>query len=297
MRHLQPPAIRTCGSGLWSDLNDFKRSLRALRSIFPLCELVKPERGGGGDLHRLFRAGAGRGALDRTRCPARVHHAGRAGVLARRGSEVLRIPAPKVEVVDTTGAGDGFVAGLLSKLARPEAKAIAESTAAELEAALKFACAVGSRVCTQVGAVAALPYARRDLSELCWALSACLAGHLDRLARVLPQLERQACLRPSFRRLFKMYIHLTLDTRVRRHSPSDGRCRQADQAVAGSAFSRDKISPVSASAAGHRPHRGRAGPREMVNPPIAERDDLRDREQRLVEAEDGPLLVAADATG
>jgi fructokinase len=52
-----------------------------------------------------------------------------------------------VEVVDTTGAGDGFVAGLLAS----------DPLRADLEETLRFACAVGSRVCTRLGAVAGLP--------------------------------------------------------------------------------------------------------------------------------------------
>jgi len=43
---------------------------------------------------------------------------GEEGALLRRGADVVRVPAERVEVVDTTGAGDAFVAGLLSILAR-----------------------------------------------------------------------------------------------------------------------------------------------------------------------------------
>ena len=35
------------------------------------------------------------------------------GALAVRGDEALRLPADKVQVVDSTGAGDGFNAGFL----------------------------------------------------------------------------------------------------------------------------------------------------------------------------------------
>jgi len=56
-------------------------------------------------------------------------------------------------VVDTTGAGDGFVAGLLSRLPGDPG----ELRGADLRDALAFACSVGSRVCTQLGAVSGLP--------------------------------------------------------------------------------------------------------------------------------------------
>jgi fructokinase len=76
------------------------------------------------------------------------------GAYARQGDREFRVAAPRVRVVDTTGAGDGFVAGLLSRLPENERGSIPE---APLRAALAFACAVGSRVCTRLGAVAGLP--------------------------------------------------------------------------------------------------------------------------------------------
>jgi fructokinase len=79
------------------------------------------------------------------------------GALVRRGAEVVRVPAERVEVVDTTGAGDGFVAGLLAALARWPSPA--EVPVAELERAVAFACRVAARVVGCVGAVAGLPRA------------------------------------------------------------------------------------------------------------------------------------------
>jgi fructokinase len=86
---------------------------------------------------------------------------GAQGALLQRGAEVLEVPAPRVEVVDTTGAGDGFVAGLLSRLAMLEAPLQAPS--AQLREAATLACAVGARVCTRLGAVAGLPRAGEPL--------------------------------------------------------------------------------------------------------------------------------------
>lgn len=79
------------------------------------------------------------------------------GALVRRGADVLRVAAERVEVVDTTGAGDAFVAGLLSALAR--AGPIAALSRSELERAVRFASRVAARACTRVGAVAGLPRA------------------------------------------------------------------------------------------------------------------------------------------
>lgn len=82
---------------------------------------------------------------------------GAEGALVRRGADVVRAPAERVTVVDTTGAGDAFVAGLLSVLAR--AGPPASLGRAQLEAAARFANRVAARVVTRVGAVAGLPRA------------------------------------------------------------------------------------------------------------------------------------------
>jgi fructokinase len=83
---------------------------------------------------------------------------GAEGVIARQAARHFRVRAPRVRVVDTTGAGDGFVAGLLSRLplSGDDLDSIPDAV---LQDALAFACAVGSRVCTRLGAVAGLPRA------------------------------------------------------------------------------------------------------------------------------------------
>lgn len=63
--------------------------------------------------------------------------------------------APSVAVVDTTGAGDGFMCGLLAGLA-PEFE---NPDRDSLESALELGCHVGSTVCTELGATPPLPYA------------------------------------------------------------------------------------------------------------------------------------------
>lgn len=64
------------------------------------------------------------------------------------------IPGFEVDVIDTTGAGDGFVAGLLMSLVqRPEIW----NDEAALEEGLVFANAVGALTTTKLGAIPALP--------------------------------------------------------------------------------------------------------------------------------------------
>jgi fructokinase len=87
---------------------------------------------------------------------------GEQGATYRFGGQTRTIGTRKVKVVDTTGAGDGFTAGLLYGLTR------LYGTRAELEAAdpdaidghARFGCLVGSHVVTKIGAVAGLPTLR-----------------------------------------------------------------------------------------------------------------------------------------
>jgi fructokinase len=60
-----------------------------------------------------------------------------------------------VKLADTTGAGDGFVAGLLYQLTKRQA--VGSFTQAELEGLAAFANAVGTLTCTKPGAIPAFP--------------------------------------------------------------------------------------------------------------------------------------------
>ena len=72
---------------------------------------------------------------------------------------IERVEAPAAKVVDTTGAGDGFMAGLLHGLTRQfaDAAALERASVDELRPLFSFACRVGSKVVEQVGAVTGLP--------------------------------------------------------------------------------------------------------------------------------------------
>jgi ribokinase len=68
-------------------------------------------------------------------------------VYADRSGTSLRVPAPKVDAVDTTAAGDAFTGAY--------AVALAEGRPAE--EALRWACAAGAVCATRRGASSALP--------------------------------------------------------------------------------------------------------------------------------------------
>jgi fructokinase len=88
---------------------------------------------------------------DSTRLIVVTHGAGGATAYPRAG-EPVHAAGFSVEPVDTTGAGDGFVAGLLSGvLEHPD------DYLDRLPPMLRFANAVGALTTTQRGAIPALP--------------------------------------------------------------------------------------------------------------------------------------------
>jgi len=72
---------------------------------------------------------------------------GAAGAISVRGHDRIQVPAPKVEVIDTTGAGDAFVGAFAAALDAGD----------DRPRALSIAIAAGSLACTMHGAQPALP--------------------------------------------------------------------------------------------------------------------------------------------
>jgi sugar/nucleoside kinase (ribokinase family) len=81
---------------------------------------------------------------------------GGAGALARRGAEVVAAAAPPVAVVDTTGAGDSFDAGLL----------YGQLAGWELARSLRLACVCGALSTQAAGGTAAQPDLAAALERL-----------------------------------------------------------------------------------------------------------------------------------
>ncbi|MDX2240808.1 MAG: carbohydrate kinase [Leptolyngbyaceae cyanobacterium bins.302] len=68
-----------------------------------------------------------------------------------------KIPAFAMPVIDTTGAGDSFVAGFLHQLCQRGVQPLTD--AAQVESIIRYACAVGALTTTKAGAIAAQPTA------------------------------------------------------------------------------------------------------------------------------------------
>jgi len=94
-------------------------------------------------------------ALRRRGAGAVIVTLGEAGALAVTAEGTSRVPAFKVNAIDTTAAGDAFNAGL----------AVALAEGRTLAAALELACATAALACTRRGAQPSLP-TRRDVDQL-----------------------------------------------------------------------------------------------------------------------------------
>jgi ribokinase len=78
----------------------------------------------------------------------------RGAVLRRKGREIARARPPRVEVVDTTGAGDAFTAALTTAL-------VSDMNPGD---ALQFACVAGALATTRLGAQSSPT--RQDVQQL-----------------------------------------------------------------------------------------------------------------------------------
>ena len=86
------------------------------------------------------------------------------GARALWKGETVRVQCPVVEVAETTGCGDSFVAGVLSMLAPLGRSGFADISAKFLKNTIEFANACASIVATRYGAANAMP-TRREVDE------------------------------------------------------------------------------------------------------------------------------------
>ena len=78
---------------------------------------------------------------------------GERGALALLGHDKVEVAAPRIEVVDTVGAGDSFMSALLSAMDRDHSLGAEapQPSRSELERWLRFAAAASAITCTRKG--------------------------------------------------------------------------------------------------------------------------------------------------
>jgi len=81
---------------------------------------------------------------------------GRHGSWYQAGARTGTVPSPHVQVVETTGAGDGFIAALLDGLLAHDL-AVETLDDAALRGIVQRACAAGALTATGYGAIPSLP--------------------------------------------------------------------------------------------------------------------------------------------
>ena len=140
-------------SNLWSDQ---ATAVARMKEPLPLCHVLKLAEeelallAGTQDLEQ------GSLALYETyRIPLIVITLGEGGSFYRLGSRTGRVPAPRVQVADTNGAGDTFLGALLTRLV--QAGGLAGLTPEDLETHLSFANRAAALTCTRPGAIPAMP--------------------------------------------------------------------------------------------------------------------------------------------
>ncbi|GAB2588564.1 carbohydrate kinase [Streptomyces capparidis] len=136
--HLVPPEVYRTGLPRWCALADILRlsedDLAQVRPGMPLEEACDT----------WHAAGVGLVVVTR----------GARGAVASLAGERVKVPAPRVEVADTVGAGDAFTAGLLHWLHRHDRLGgrLDALTADEVEQAVRLAVRVSALTCTVSGA-------------------------------------------------------------------------------------------------------------------------------------------------
>jgi fructokinase len=141
-----------CRPTLTRDVDTYRRRMRR---IFALADIIRLSRS---DLAFLLPdisadAAAAHWLADGTKLVVLTE--GATGATAWWPGGRVHAPAPKVQVVDTIGAGDSFLAGLLvhiDEAGRLSRHGLTRLAAAEVTAALAYAAAIAAVSCTRSGA-------------------------------------------------------------------------------------------------------------------------------------------------
>lgn len=148
---------------LWNDPNKLLRVLRAALEVSHVVKLGADELSALTGTDDLVPGADRLMAVHPLEAVVVTYGEGGSGIRLRNGITV-ECPAMKVSSVDSTGAGDGFVAGLLAVMVESQAagerlaQVLTRWQAPHWEYALARANAVGALVTTRTGAIAALPH-------------------------------------------------------------------------------------------------------------------------------------------
>jgi fructokinase len=147
---------------LWKSEDEAKR---ILKSVLPLADVVKLSEEEAVLLTGEESPEKASEALTGLGIPCVAVTLGKEGALIRTRNVFSRVLAPDCRVVDTTGAGDAFCAGLLCRLVEGGGNP-AELTREGAEDILRFANAVASLCVQKRGAIPAMP-GREEVERLC----------------------------------------------------------------------------------------------------------------------------------
>ena len=130
---------------------------KRMKYLIPLVDVLKLSDD---DLAHLTESGSveeGLAKLEKNPAGLVIVTEGPRGVRARWRGETVHVPCPEVEVAETTGCGDSFIAGVLSKLAPLGRSGFADMSIKFLKNTLEFANACASIVAMRYGAANAMP--------------------------------------------------------------------------------------------------------------------------------------------
>jgi fructokinase len=137
--------------GLWDSAEHARETILA---AIPYADILKVS-----EEELEFLTGAGsleEGIAQIPDLPLIIVTLGEKGSIYRFKNEIGRVPALISKVVDTTGAGDAFVSGILYSINESE-KALADYTDKEIQEVIKFASVSGGLATTKKGAMTGLP--------------------------------------------------------------------------------------------------------------------------------------------
>jgi sugar/nucleoside kinase (ribokinase family) len=119
-------------------------SLEAVRAVLPHVDFFVPNEDEARALTGEAKPHRGAARLVEAGCGTAIVTRGTAGAVLRSRDVLLKVPAPTVESIDQSGAGDAFSAGLIAGLL----------AGWDLERTLRFATVVGASATTALGCTA-----------------------------------------------------------------------------------------------------------------------------------------------